>query len=94
VTVSLMQCIIHLPESGSLKDKRQVVRKVKDKLWRKYRLSVAEVDLHDSLQFAQIGAALVCNSKTQGEKVLQKALSYIEEEARVEDVGIYTEYYD
>jgi uncharacterized protein YlxP (DUF503 family) len=56
-------------------------------------MSAAEVDLQDSLSFAQIGGALVSNSKTFGESVLQKAFAMIENETpvRIQDVSIHSE---
>ena len=62
------------PDIESIKDKRKIVSSLKRKLQTKYHLSVAEVDLLDSLTFAHIGAAMVTNSKVHGEKVLQKFL--------------------
>ncbi|MCL2557923.1 MAG: DUF503 domain-containing protein [Treponema sp.] len=91
--VSMIQFIIEIPESTSLKEKRRIVRSVKDKLHRRFRLSAAEVDLHDSLSFAQIGGALVSNSRVFGESVLQKAFAMIEDEvpARIQDMSIHSE---
>ncbi|MDR1596375.1 MAG: DUF503 domain-containing protein [Treponema sp.] len=91
--VSMMQVIFQIPDADSIKAKRQIVRSVKEKLWRRFRMSVAEVDLQDSLSFAQVGGALVSNSKAFGESVLQKAFAMIEKEApvRIQDVSIYSE---
>jgi uncharacterized protein YlxP (DUF503 family) len=76
--VSMIQMILEIPDCGSLKDKRKIVRSVKDTLQRRFRLSAAEVDLQDSLTFAQIGGALVSNSRDFGESVLRKAFARIE----------------
>jgi uncharacterized protein YlxP (DUF503 family) len=91
--VSMIQVIFQIPDVDSIKAKRQIVRSVKDKLRRRFHLSVAEVDLQDSLSFAQVGGALVSNSKAFGESVLQKAFAMIENEVpvRIQDVSIYSE---
>jgi uncharacterized protein YlxP (DUF503 family) len=91
--VSMIQILFEIPDVDSIKAKRQIVRSVKEKLQRRFHLSAAEVDLQDSLSFAQIGAALVSNSKTFGESVLQKAFTMIENETpvRIQDVSIYSE---
>ncbi len=91
--VSMIQFIIELPEASSLKDKRQIVRSVRDKFQKKFRMSAAEVDLHDSVAFAQIGGAFVSNSKDFGEAVLRKAFSMVEDElpVRIQDVAIHSE---
>ena len=51
------ELLIHDPES--LKDKRRVVRSVKDRLHREHMVSVAEVAAQDSLNVAVLGLALV-----------------------------------
>ncbi|MBT3274239.1 MAG: DUF503 domain-containing protein [Spirochaetales bacterium] len=91
--VSMLQFIIEIPEAYSIKDKRRVVRSLKDRLGRKFKLSVAEVDLQGSITFAQIGAALVSNSRQFGETVLQKAVDFVEQESpgRLHDYSIYSE---
>jgi len=94
--VSMLRVIIELPESTSLKDKRRVVKSLKDRLRQRFRLSCAETDLQDSLRFAELGAALVSNSVDFGEEVLRKALGLIENELslRIQDSGIHSERYD
>ena len=89
----MMQAIIELPDSSSLKDKRQVLRSLKDRLIRKYKVSAAEIDLQDSLTFCHIGAAYVTNSKELGEKVMQRVVDFIEDTVpgRVHDIAIHSE---
>ncbi|MHB9292964.1 hypothetical protein Holit_02081 [Hollandina sp. SP2] len=91
--VSMIQILFEVPEVDTIKEKRRILRSVKDKLQRRFHLSAAEVDLQDSLSFAQIGGALVSNSKDFGETVLHKALAMIEKEVpvRIQDVRIYSE---
>ncbi|MBV9122267.1 MAG: DUF503 domain-containing protein [Planctomycetes bacterium] len=48
-------------ESRSLKDKRQVVRSIKDRLRNAYNISVAEVEAQDHRQIAVLGIAMVSN---------------------------------
>lgn len=91
--VSMIQMIFEIPDAGDLKDKRRIVRSVKDRLQRQFHMSAAEVDLQDSISFAQIGAALVSNSRTFGETVIHKAFSAIEKDipVRIQDVQIHSE---
>jgi len=93
MVVSMMQILFEIPGACSLKEKRQVVRSLKDKLQRRFHLSAAEVDLQDSLAFAQIGGALVSNSRVFGESVLRKAFAMIENEApvRIQNMSIHSE---
>jgi hypothetical protein len=95
MVVSMIQFRLELMGIESIKDKRRIVMSLKEKLYQKFRLSVAEVDLQDSLGMAQIGAALVSNSRRHGETVLNKALSFIESEVpgRLLDMEIFSEVY-
>ena len=93
MVVSMLQIIFEIPDVGSIKEKRRIIKSIKDKLQRRFHMSAAEVDLQDSLSFAQIGAALVSNSKTFGETVLHKAFQAIENEVpvRIQDMSIHSE---
>jgi Uncharacterized protein conserved in bacteria len=95
MVVSMLDLVIELPESASLKDKRRVVSSIKERLRTKFRVSCAEVELLDSIGFAEIGAALVSNSKEFGEGVMHKALAVVEDEygLRVHDAQIHSEIY-
>jgi uncharacterized protein YlxP (DUF503 family) len=89
----MIQMIFEIPDVESIKDKRRIIRSMRDKLQRRFRMSAAEVDLQDSLTFAHIGGALVSNSRSFGEMVLNKAFKMIEDEApiRIQDIRIYSE---
>jgi uncharacterized protein YlxP (DUF503 family) len=89
----MIQILFEIPDVESIKDKRRIIRSVKEKLRRRFHLSAAEVDLQDSLSFGQIGGALVSNSKSFGETVLNKAFAMIENEVpvRIQDVKIYSQ---
>jgi uncharacterized protein YlxP (DUF503 family) len=89
----MIQRIFEIPDVDTIKEKRRIVRSIKDKLQRRFRMSASEVDLQDSLSFAQIGGAVVSNSRIFGETVLQKAFEMIEKEVpvRIQDVSVYSE---
>ena len=91
--VSMIQIIFEIPDVTSIKEKRRIVLKVKDKMRTRFRISAAEVDLQDSLSFAQIGGAFVSNSSVFGESVLRKAFAMIENDipVRIHDMRIHSE---
>jgi uncharacterized protein YlxP (DUF503 family) len=91
--VSMIQVIFEIPDVESIKEKRRIIRSIKDKLQRRFHMSVAEVDLLDSLTFGQIGGALVSNSRVFGESVMQKAFEMIENDmpVRIQDLCITSE---
>jgi len=93
MVVSMIQIIMEIPDIDNIKEKRRVIKSVIEKMRRRFRMSAAEVDLQDSLSFAQIGGALVSNSHVHGETVLRKAFDMIERETpvRIQDMSIHSE---
>jgi uncharacterized protein YlxP (DUF503 family) len=91
--VSMIQLIFEIPDVDNIKEKRRIIRSLKEKLQRRFHMSAAEIDLQDSLSFAQIGGALVSNSRTFGESVMHKAFEMIEKElpVRIQDMSIHSE---
>jgi uncharacterized protein YlxP (DUF503 family) len=81
-------CTVELliAESQSLKDKRQVLHSVKDRLHAKFNLSVAEVDGQDLWQRAVLGMACVANEGGHATQVLEQALNVIKSMPAVEVV--------
>jgi uncharacterized protein YlxP (DUF503 family) len=77
-----------LREARSLKDKRQVVSSIKDKLRNNFNISVAEIEEQDQRQTATLGIAMVSN-ETQH---LRKALSQVVEALRSHPVAELIDY--
>ncbi len=75
--VGLCTVELFLPESQSLKDKRQVLLSLKDRLREKFNLSVAEVDGQDLWQKAVLGLACVANEGRYVNRLLDQALNLI-----------------
>ena len=69
---------LHLPASRSLKDKRQIVRSLSERLRRQFNVSVAEVDEQDVWQTAVLGLAAVSNTAAHAETQLERVLEEIE----------------
>lgn len=91
----MIQFRFELPGIESLKDKRRILVSLKDRLHRKFNLSVAEVAEQDTLSLAHLGAAVVSNSRAHGEAVLTKAISFAESEVpgRLIDMEVFSENY-
>ena len=64
---------IHVEDAHSLKDKRSVVKGLKDRLRVRFNVSVAEIDGHDTWQRSVIAVAAVSKDKAFAEQVLQSA---------------------
>lgn len=59
-------------ESRTLKDKRQVVRSVLDRMRNAFNVSAAEVDTHDDVKLVTLGFAAVGFETAAVQSVLQK----------------------
>ena len=86
MVVGLCTVELFISESQSLKDKRQVLHSLKDRLRGKFNLSVAEVDGQDLWQKAVLGMACVANEGGYVNQVLEQALNVIKTMPAVEIV--------
>jgi len=68
--VGILQFELLVRGSGSLKDKRRVVKSVKDRLHREHQVSVAEVGALEDHTLAIMGLAVVTNSAKYANDVL------------------------
>jgi uncharacterized protein len=80
--VGLLTVELHLPEAETLKDKRQVIHSLLDRLANRFNVSVAEVDHLDSHQRAVLAVAAVANDAAFVGQVLDKVRGQIEAEPR------------
>ena len=62
---------IHVESSHSLKEKRHVIKSLKDRLRERFNVSVAEIDYLDSWQNSVVAAVTVSNDRIHAEKTLQ-----------------------
>jgi uncharacterized protein YlxP (DUF503 family) len=79
--IALLTLDIHVPHAQSLKDKRMVVRSVKDRLRSKFNVAVAEVDHQDLWQRAQLSVVTVGSDENYLNQMLQHALEEAERTA-------------
>ena len=79
MNAGVLRFTLRLPESGSLKDKRQVVRSLSQRIRNKFSVSVAEVGDNEAWQIATIGVACVTNTHRHCEEMLDEIVSYVRE---------------
>jgi uncharacterized protein YlxP (DUF503 family) len=72
--VGLLTLELHIPDAQSLKDKRHVLRSLKDKLRRKFNVAVAELDHQDLWQRSVVGIVTLSNEERHLRESLQKVL--------------------
>ena len=75
--VGILQVEISIPDAMSLKDKRQVVKSLKDRIAHGHNVSIAEVGALDEHRRSIIGIAMVSNDKRYVEGALSKLVDFI-----------------
>src|SRR5882672_1842658 len=83
MTIAIARVTMVVGGSHSLKEKRSVVRRVKDLVQQKFNVSIAEVGANDVWQRAVIGLALVGNERRFVESQLDEVLAFIRDKAEV-----------
>jgi len=75
--IGALEVRLFIGEAGSLKEKRRIVKGLKDSIRGKFNAAVAEVDNLDKWQSAVIGVAVVGNDRTHLESMLARVVNYI-----------------
>ena len=78
--IGAMQIELIIPHSSSLKEKRMVVKSIKQRLINKFNVSVAEVDHQDLWQRALLGVAMVANDKRFLNEAMDKILTFVDDQ--------------
>jgi uncharacterized protein YlxP (DUF503 family) len=73
--VGLLTLELHIQHAQSLKDKRQVLRSLKDRLRAKFNVAVAELEFHDTWQRSVVGVVTLANEEHQLRESLQHVLA-------------------
>jgi len=92
MVVGLLTLDIHLSYAHSLKDKRQVLRKLKERLRARFNVAVAELDHQETWQRAQLGVLSLSNDKLHLAQVLEAAAAEAEGILGRDLVSRHTEY--
>ena len=71
MVVGIARIELHIPAARSLKDKRQVVRSLKEKIRARTQAAVAEVEHQELWQRAALGVAVVSGEGAQVHEQLQ-----------------------
>jgi len=69
--IGLLTLEIHIPDAHSLKDKRQVLRSLKDRLRHRYNVAVAELDHQETWQDSVIGVVTLSGNAGHVEQLLR-----------------------
>ncbi len=85
--VGVLRLTVHIPHARSLKEKRSVVRRFRDRVRARFDVSIAEVDAQDLHQKAVFGVAVVSGDASKCDSVLEQVAraAELQEEAVLAD---------
>jgi hypothetical protein len=84
---------LFIPASRSLKEKRHVIKSVKDRIKNQFNVSVAEVDHQDKWQRATLGIAQVSEKQQYIDETFQKIFNLIDQQVEVQVINRVIDYY-
>jgi uncharacterized protein YlxP (DUF503 family) len=85
--VGVLRLTFHVPHARSLKDKRSVVRRFRDRVRARFDVSIAEVGAQDLLQRAVFGVSVVSGEST----VCDAVLAQVARAAEVQEDAVLTD---
>lgn len=76
--VGALRVRLRLPENGSLKGKRKIVKSISARVAGKFDVCVAEVDDLDQWRLATLGMVCVSNDGRHANEVLSRLMAHLE----------------
>ena len=77
MTVGVLQIEVSVPDAMSLKDKRRVIKSIKDRIAHGHNVSIAEVGALDEHRRCILGLAMVSNDSRYVEGALSKLVDFV-----------------
>jgi uncharacterized protein YlxP (DUF503 family) len=93
VIVGVLRIELAIYESHSLKDKRRVIKGIKDRLINRFNVSVGEVDALDSRQRAVLGVAVVGTDSSFVHRSLDTIVDFVRRQGRASLISYDREMY-
>lgn len=86
-----MQIELLIPGTGSLKEKRFVLKSIKTKIRNNFNVSIAEIDHYDKWQRTCLGIAAISNKRRFIDETLSKVETFICKDHRVQMIDMCIE---
>jgi uncharacterized protein YlxP (DUF503 family) len=87
MTVGVARITLFLDSTFSLKDKRQVVRSLKQRVQNQFNVAIAEVESLNDVRVATFGVVCVSNSSAHADEILQRVIAFIERNVEMGVLG-------
>ncbi len=92
MVVGVLQTELFIPGTVSLKEKRMVLKSLKDRVRKEYNVSVAETGYQEKWQRSHLTFALVGTSEAFVQEALNKLFSALDSEQQFEIIKFTFEY--
>lgn len=70
--IGTLRLELYMPQCGSLKEKRQVIKSIIDRMHSRFNVAIAEVGKNDLWQLSSLGVACVGNSESSVRRTLDQ----------------------
>jgi uncharacterized protein YlxP (DUF503 family) len=91
--VACLRVQLHLPGCTSLKEKRYVLRSLKDRLRNRFNVALCESGFQDKWQLSEMSLVTVAGTRKGADKTIQSVVNYIEHDGRIVVVDTERETY-
>ncbi len=78
MVIGVLTIDVGIPGAFSLKEKRMIVNRIRDRVQHRFNVSIAEVDDNELWNSACIGIVAVSNDQRHLNEMLSKVVAYIE----------------
>ena len=92
MVIGLLTAALSIPGARSLKDKRSVIRSLKDRTTARMNVSVAEIGAQDSWKSAELAFVTVAAGKALVEKRIAAISEVVRSNPRYVLISLHTEY--
>lgn len=91
--IGTLQVDVHVPQAQSLKDKRSVIKSLKDQLRNRFNIAVAELEPNEKWQRALLGIAAVGEERAHVEGALRQVIAALRANPLIALIRIEEEYW-
>ena len=81
--VGVLRVYFRISTASSLKEKRMVVRSIKDRLFSRFNVSVAEIGSNDQWQLGELGIATVGTDTRFVNSVIENVKNFLFQDPRI-----------
>ena len=88
MVIGILTLELELTDAYSLKEKRMILNRIRDRVRQKFNVAIAEVDENDVWNRAVLGIVTISNKQVFANKVLSQTVNLVEaiRDCRVEDM--------